>query len=189
MLTAELQRSCRRFLCFVSELNAWVLFLWWDAKIWPVSAPDHQPQSEVYYHVRHSSSTGGADSFTCTPLSLKLSLAFFLPPSVSPSLPGFRHRGTLWWWVSQMELKCLVPQLSPMQIALSTDSIAENSQQSVLFDAFSFFVVMSLSVAWLPLLLMFQTVIFSSLSLCLYLLQVYQYSYLASYSIYNINTR
>lgn len=39
-----------------------------------------------------------------------------------------------------MELKCLVPQLSPMQIALSTDSITENSQQAVLFDAFFLFI-------------------------------------------------
>lgn len=50
-----------------------------------------------------------------------------------------------------------------MQIALSTDSIAQNSQQSVLFDAvllFQFLVLMSLSVALLLLLLTFQAVIF-----------------------------
>lgn len=69
--------------------------------------------------------------FECVSLSPSLRLPV--------SLPGFRHRGPRRWWVSQMELKCLVPQLSPMQIALSTESITANSQQSVLFDAFFLF--------------------------------------------------
>lgn len=125
-----------------------------------------------------------SDSFTCTLLSL------WMPRSLSLSLLCFQCRGTRQWWVSQMELKCLVPQLSPMQIALSTDSITENSLQSVLFDAsFSFYVMMSLSVALLLLLLMFQTVIFWSRSLSVFIVQVYRHSYMASYSIYNIHTR
>ena len=99
---------------------------------------DQRRRSEVYYHVSHSVrlQRGAPGSSTCSPLSLWMSLPRSLAPSLPPSLPGFQHRGTRRWWVPQMELKCLVPQLSPMQIALSTDSISENSQQSVLFDAF-----------------------------------------------------
>lgn len=53
---------------------------------------------------------------------------------------------------------------------------------------FSFFVMMSLSVALLLLSLMFQS--FFNLSPCVFiLLQVYRHSYMASYSIYNIHTR
>lgn len=109
--------SCKRFLCFVSV--------------------SRRGQRSIIMSAT-ASPLGVSDSFTCTPLSLWISPS--PSPCVSLSLPGFRRRGARRWWVSQMELKCLVPQLSPMQIALSTDSIAENSQQSVLFDAFFLFI-------------------------------------------------
>ena len=96
-------------------------------------------RSEVYYHVSHSVALQrGLQAALHAPLCHSECLS--LAPSVSPALLGFQHRGTRRWWVPQMELKCLVPQLSAMQIALSTDSISENSQQSVLFDAFFLFI-------------------------------------------------
>lgn len=151
--------SCKRLLCSVSQLKTWLSFSWGNAKLRCVSVADHQLRSEVYYHVSHSFSSGALRQLYMPP-SVILNVCLSLPPSVSPSLPGFRHRGPRRWWVSLMELKCLVPQLSPMQIALSTKSITGNSQQSVLFDAlflFLFFITVSLSVALLLLSLMFQT--------------------------------
>lgn len=98
-----------------------------------------RPRSEVYYHVSHSVALQrGLQAALHAPLCHSECLS--LAPSVSPPLPGFQHRGTRRRWVPQMELKCLVPQLSAMQIALSSDSISENSQQSVLFDAFFLFI-------------------------------------------------
>lgn len=189
------ETSCPPHLCSVSELNTRVSFSWWNAKMWPVSVADQQPRSEVYYHVSHSFSSGALRQLYMPP-SVILNVFPSLPPSLRlpVSLPGLRHRGPRRWWVSQMELKCLVPQLSPMQIALSTESITANSQQSVLFDAFFFLflIMMSWSVALLLLSLMFQTRHFLICLSCLFFVflpQVYRHSYMASYSIYNIHTR
>lgn len=78
-----------------------------------------------------------------------------------------------------------------MQIALSTDSNIENSQQSVLFDAFLLFifchdVIICGTAASLVNVSASHLLIFFALSI---LLQVYRHSYMASYSIYNIHTR
>lgn len=117
--------------------------------------------------------------------------------NVSPSSSASRLSRALasqalgWWWVSQMELKCLVPQLSAMQIALSPDSITEKRQQWVFLDASFLFISVSLSKESPLLMLMSQPVISESfLFVCFYfLLQVYRHSYMASYTIYNIHTR
>lgn len=108
-----------------------------------------------------------------------------VPPSLAPSRRlSLRHRGSRRWWVSQIELKCLVPQLSSMQIASSTAS-----NLFCLTPFSSFFTTMPLSLD-LPLhSLMFQTAIFNLPHFFLSLLQVYRHSYKASYSIYNIHTR
>lgn len=82
---------------------------------------------------------GGVQTDVHVPPSVTLTAS--LPRSASASsLAGSLCGGTRRWWVPQMELKCLVLQLSPMQIALSTDCIIESSQPSVLFDAFLLFI-------------------------------------------------
>lgn len=157
--------------------------------------PNHQPRSEVYYHVSHSFSSGGFRQLYMHP-SVTFNVSLSLPLSLS--LPGVQYRGTLRWWVSQMELKCLVPQLSSMQIALSTDYITENSQQSVLFDAFFPFIFchdVIVGGAAASLINVSNSHLLIFLSLCLYfaaglppllhgLLQYLQYSHTVLYTVF-----
>lgn len=84
-----------KFLCFVSELNTWVSFSWWNAKIWAASVPDHQPRSEVYYHVKHSFSRGGGWVVVQTvymhPSVILNASPSLLSVSVSPEFWAHRH--------------------------------------------------------------------------------------------------